>query len=406
MSYPKTFLLIWVIAAVFLLVPANVSANTNLEAGDKLYRQAVTNTLDLFIVRPKGKKNSCRITNIRKRKLSVSNRRLIIIGDIQDVYPYNIDLKNFINTLPSFVLEDCQGIAKYPLIIERLDYDVYARVNQPRDESGALTPDDLNRFKLVASGTYAMPLPTPQRRVKARAPVSPKAFSYTQLFADYRAAPQVLINGLRAGSTRQEMDLAQQAYLAYQQAKRIVAQKASEERKRQEAIAAAERQRQQELAAEERRRRDRIAAAERQKRIVAAREKRAKAERDRLASLTPKQREQERAKVRILNLMDQIVTVDSGYWLINRYQRGSMRNLSTSFIRRRDGGFNIAYRADYSFNRNGNGWVTVVMNGDQIVCIEYWDARCRNPYGPSNPNYNGLLLSFVAAAAIVAANSD
>jgi len=124
--------------------------------------------------------------------------------------------------------------------------------------------------------------------------------------------------------------------------------------------------------------------AQRYKALAAAEMR--KQEADRRARMTPKQRMEEHireANAKMLAYMDDVLTRDSGSWLVNRYEKGSTRNLQLFDVS--DDGRDFIARADYTFNRSVTGWAEFQFNGGQLTCIAFWDSSCR-PVGWTTGN--------------------
>lgn len=93
--------------------------------------------------------------------------------------------------------------------------------------------------------------------------------------------------------------------------------------------------------------------------------------------------------------MDRIVTRDSWGWMLNRYDRGSVRN---SRVEHRSGRDRIVY-SDYTYNGGTPGWVRLFLVDGRIGCVEYHDfaGTCR-PVGARSYAY-GITSRLLGAAA-------
>lgn len=90
-------------------------------------------------------------------------------------------------------------------------------------------------------------------------------------------------------------------------------------------------------------------------------------------------------------LIDRVITRDSWGWMLNRYDRGSVRNthlLSTG-----------AVYSDYTYNGGMQGWVIAYVVDGRFTCVEYHDfaGRCR-PVGARSYAY-GIATRLALAAA-------
>lgn len=101
--------------------------------------------------------------------------------------------------------------------------------------------------------------------------------------------------------------------------------------------------------------------------------------------------------------MDAVVQLDSRGWWANRYDVGSMHNVSV----RSESNYSTAY-GDYTYNGGVPGWVRMRYVGEQISCIEFHDfaGNCR-PVG-ENPARQmvGALLVAGAVGAMSAPSSS
>lgn len=93
-------------------------------------------------------------------------------------------------------------------------------------------------------------------------------------------------------------------------------------------------------------------------------------------------------------VMDRIVTRDSWGWMLNRYDRGSVRNTR---VEHRSGRDRIVY-SDYTYNGGTPGWVRLYIVDGRLGCVEYHDfsGTCR-PVGARSYAFD--LTSRVLSAA-------
>lgn len=119
-------------------------------------------------------------------------------------------------------------------------------------------------------------------------------------------------------------------------------------------VDAAEQERQQLAAA---------AAAETRRQAAQAERDRAEAaDRARIAALPAASAAQAR-------LLAEAVRQDSGAWLVNEFDAGSMVNVR---VAGRDGAA-TTLRGEYTFNGGRPGWVEARVTGGRIECLDYWD---------------------------------
>lgn len=70
--------------------------------------------------------------------------------------------------------------------------------------------------------------------------------------------------------------------------------------------------------------------------------------------------------------LDALVQTDSRGWAFNRYSSGSMRNVK--IVSGRAGSGTYVMRGEYTYNGGQAGWVMAEMNGQNLSCIQFWDA--------------------------------
>lgn len=97
--------------------------------------------------------------------------------------------------------------------------------------------------------------------------------------------------------------------------------------------------------------------------------------------------------------IDKVITADSGGWLFNRYDRGSVTN--EQYLRSSDDGQDGVIYGEYSYNSGSRGWIKIVMKNGYVDCMEYWDfaGRCR-PFGTAS--YGSQLAVDLVVAAMTA----
>ena len=122
-------------------------------------------------------------------------------------------------------------------------------------------------------------------------------------------------------------------------------------------------------AAEQERQRAEAAVQAEQQRAAAQfeREQAAAAERARIAALPAANRGQ-------TALVESAVRQDSGAWVINRYDAGSIGNVR---IAGQSEGV-TTLRAEYSYNGGDKGWVEARVEGGRVDCLRYWDSSSCN----------------------------
>lgn len=100
--------------------------------------------------------------------------------------------------------------------------------------------------------------------------------------------------------------------------------------------------------------------------------------------------------------LDEVISIDSRSWVLNRYTSGSARNGRIINQDLASGRF-IVY-GEYTYNSSSMGWIKVVFDGDRVNCVEYHDFRgtCRS-LGNNPAAY--VALGAVAMAASGASSS-
>jgi hypothetical protein len=68
-------------------------------------------------------------------------------------------------------------------------------------------------------------------------------------------------------------------------------------------------------------------------------------------------------------MVERAVRQDSGAWLMNRYDRGSISNVR---VAERTGG-STTLRAEYTYNGGSSGWVLARVVEGRVDCLGYWD---------------------------------
>jgi hypothetical protein len=93
---------------------------------------------------------------------------------------------------------------------------------------------------------------------------------------------------------------------------------------------------------------------------------------------------------------DSIIAEDAAGWMMNRYDRGSMRNMQ--IIQSSNGGRTKVVYGDYTYNGGMSGWVKARFVNTKLECLEFWDfaGQCR-PLGRSPSQ--GLAMGFAGALA-------
>jgi hypothetical protein len=91
---------------------------------------------------------------------------------------------------------------------------------------------------------------------------------------------------------------------------------------------------------------------------------------------------------------DSIIAEDAAGWAMNRYDRGSMRNMR--IVETSNGGRTKVVYGDYSYNGGQSGWVRARFTNTKLDCLEFWDfSGQRRPLGRSPSR--GLALGFAGA---------
>jgi len=106
--------------------------------------------------------------------------------------------------------------------------------------------------------------------------------------------------------------------------------------------------------------------AEREQRQENIQRQRAEAEqreRARIASLPP-------APAAAATKLERAVGTDSGSWIFNRYDAGSMRDVRVSS----GTAVNGTLRGEYTYNGGSSGTVEAQIQGGEITCLNYWDV--------------------------------
>lgn len=321
--------------------------------------------LPIYSLQENSKHLECRFERARdKRSVSVSHN-FLIFAPLDSVYPADERMRQLANRLGNIVYKHCRQRSRLPMTIGLVTFQVHANYGRGAGHDQFTT--------MVAQGTLQNPYFKARRHLFQQ--VSRYNLELVGPFANYTDTPQILKDGLRQGLPSSRIAAMRTKYLA------------------------------------EKRAAETEAARRRAEQARLAEQRRAEAERQRIAqqaalangsAVTGKSREA--ATQTILSIMNNVVSIDSRQWIINRYEQGTMRNLRTGFVKYHLGGFGITYTADYTFNRNRKGSVTFYMANDRIYCIKYWDAKCRDPYSSKNPNYNKLFANLAAAAIVLKAS--
>ena len=100
---------------------------------------------------------------------------------------------------------------------------------------------------------------------------------------------------------------------------------------------------------------------------------------------------------------DGLIAEDASSWMMNRYDRGSMRNMK--IIATSNGGQTKVVYGDYTYNGGQAGWVKAQFNNGELSCIEFWDfsGQCR-PLGRSPSQ--GMAAGFAGALALGMMSGD
>lgn len=127
--------------------------------------------------------------------------------------------------------------------------------------------------------------------------------------------------------------------------------------------------------------RQRAAAAERaaieRAEAEAEREQAVAAERARIAAMPMATTAQTR-------MVEQAVRQDSGAWLMNRYDVGSVTNVR---VAERSSG-TTTLRAEYTYNGGASGWVLARVADGRVECLGYWDmGGCATVRGRGSAAY-------------------
>ena len=97
---------------------------------------------------------------------------------------------------------------------------------------------------------------------------------------------------------------------------------------------------------------------------------------------------------------DSLIAEDAAGWVMNRYDRGSMRNMRV--VDTANGGRTKTVYGEYSYNGGRNGWVKARFVGTRLECLEFWDfaGQCR-PLGHSPSHELSLGLAGALAQGIM-----
>ncbi len=109
-----------------------------------------------------------------------------------------------------------------------------------------------------------------------------------------------------------------------------------------------------------------VAAAAREKEAAAAR---LAAERE-VASAGAALAAKPNASPAMTALLERAVQQDSGAWVFNRYDAGSIRNVKVL-----QSGAKTRLRGDYTYNDGSDGWVEADVASGRITCLSYWDVN-------------------------------
>jgi hypothetical protein len=93
---------------------------------------------------------------------------------------------------------------------------------------------------------------------------------------------------------------------------------------------------------------------------------------------------------------DGLIAHDASSWIMNRYDRGSMKNMK--IVESSNQGRTKIVYGEYTYNGGMSGWVRARFVDTKLQCLEFWDfsGRCR-ALGRSPSQ--GLALGFAAALA-------
>ncbi|MEA3048323.1 MAG: hypothetical protein QOG84_159 [Sphingomonadales bacterium] len=75
-------------------------------------------------------------------------------------------------------------------------------------------------------------------------------------------------------------------------------------------------------------------------------------------------------------LLAEAIAVDSTYWIMNRYDAGSLTGVEV--VARTPGG-GATVRGNYTFNDGSEGWVEAEIAGGRVSCLRYWDTGSCDP---------------------------
>ena len=75
--------------------------------------------------------------------------------------------------------------------------------------------------------------------------------------------------------------------------------------------------------------------------------------------------------------IDSLIAYDARGWALNRYDRGSVRNLR--MLSQSNNGADYQVQANYTYNNGSPGWVKLRFVNNKFSCIEFWDfaGDCR-----------------------------
>jgi hypothetical protein len=80
-------------------------------------------------------------------------------------------------------------------------------------------------------------------------------------------------------------------------------------------------------------------------------------------------------------LLADAIARDSSYWIMNRYDPGSLTDVE--IIARTGGGSTV--RGNYSYNGGDSGWVEAEIAGGRVTCLHYWDTDSCDPVRGGSP---------------------
>jgi hypothetical protein len=94
-------------------------------------------------------------------------------------------------------------------------------------------------------------------------------------------------------------------------------------------------------------------------------------------------------------LLADAIARDSAYWIMNRYDPGSLTDVEV--VARAAGGSTV--RGNYTYNDGDSGWVEAEIAGGRVSCLRYWDTGSCDPVRGGGPAPRATPPSESSAAA-------